>query len=61
MQNDEKYHNADGSKKTNPETGQAYKHTDLMAAAGAMWNALDDAAKKKYEDLAAADKARHEK
>lgn len=47
--------------KDDPATGVPYKHTAFMSLAGKRWGELDAAGKAKYEQLAAADKARWER
>ena len=47
--------------KDDPATGAPYKHTAFMSLAGKRWGELDAAGKAKYEELAAADKARCER
>lgn len=55
------YMNADSSFKTNPETKEPWKHTELMALLAARWGAMSDDEKAPYRKLEEQELARHKR
>lgn len=55
------FRNEDGTFKTNPETKEPWKHTELMQVLAGRWGKMTDEEKAPYVKLEEEDKARHEK
>jgi len=60
IKRDPTYCKKDGTYKTDPTTGEPYKHTAMMSLASKRWNELSDKKKEVYDKMAEADKLRYE-